>query len=208
MALDLEDQEQLDEFKAWWNKNGKLTITLVLSAIIAYAAWQGYEYMQHKKGVEASDLYQSMLQLDVTKMDLVKEKATKLKADYQATPYAGRAAVFLAKGNFATDDLDGAKAELEWAIKNAQEAPIQAVASLQLATLHLEAKDYKGAEQLLAADIDQGYIGLKDALLGDVYLAQGKTDEAKKVYESALANLDAEGALRLMTQQKLDSLGS
>ena len=121
MALDLEDQEQLDEFKVWWNKNGKQAIALVLAIFIAYAAWQGYEYSQHKKATEASDLYQSMLQLDATKADLVKEAAAKLMDDYSGTPYAGRAAVFLAKSDFAADDIKRAKSQLEWAIAHAQE---------------------------------------------------------------------------------------
>ena len=86
--------------------------------------------------------------------------------------------------------------------------PVKAVASLQLATLHLDAKDYTNAEKVLSAKLDQGYMGLKNALLGDVYVAQGKAAEAKKAYENALTYLDKEGRLRLFTQQKLDSLGS
>lgn len=208
MALDLEDQEQLDEFKVWWNKNGKLTITLILAALLAYAGWQAYQYMQHEKGVEASDLYQQMLHLDASKLDLIKESATKLMDGYKGTPYAGRAAVFLAKNHFAANDIESAKSQLEWAVVNAQETPVKAIASLELATLHLDAKDYANAEKALPDNIDPGYIGLKENLLGDIYLAQGKATEAKAAYKNALTHLDKEGRLHLFTQQKLDSLGS
>jgi predicted negative regulator of RcsB-dependent stress response len=208
MALDLEDQEQLDEFKEWWGKYGKLTINLVLLVLVAYASWQGYQYFQHKKAVNASDIYQSLVQLDQAKVDLIQTEAAKLMNDYSGTPYAGRAAILLAKSNFAAQDIKGAKSQLEWAIANAQESTIKAIASLQLATLLLDEKDYAGAEKILSADIDQGYAGLKDDLRGDVYKAQGKTAEAKQAYESALTNLDVEGRLHLFTQQKLDSLGS
>ena len=60
---------------------------------------------------------------------------------------------------------------------------------------------------MLKADIDPGYIGLKESLVGDVYIAQGKTTEAKQAYENALAKLDRDGRLYLLTQQKLDALG-
>ncbi|MGQ0443098.1 MAG: tetratricopeptide repeat protein, partial [Methylophilaceae bacterium] len=53
MALDLEEQEQLDEFKTWWKKSGKLTTYLVLAVLLTYVAWIGYQYFQHKKAVEA-----------------------------------------------------------------------------------------------------------------------------------------------------------
>lgn len=208
MALDLEDQEQLDEFKVWWNKSGKFTIALVLSAIVVYAAWLGYQHLQQQKAVEASDIYQSILQNESAEIDLVKDEAKKLKGDYSASPYAGRAAVLLAKSYFETDDIANAKAQLEWAREHAEESAIQAVASLQLATILLGEKDYDAAQKILASDIDQGYLGLKDNLQGDVFVAQGKIAEAKKSYENALTNLDGEGRLRLFTQQKLDSLGS
>lgn len=208
MALDLEDQEQMDELKVWWDKNGKLTINLVLLVIVAYASWQGYQYFQHKKAVEASDIYLSLMQLDIAEVDLLKPEAAKLMDNYSGTPYAGRAAILLAKSNFSASDIESAKSQLEWAIANAQESSIQAIASLQLATLLLGEKDYAGAEKVLSTDVDPGYAGLKDDLQGDVYLAQGKVTEAKQAYESALANLDVEGRLHLFTKQKLDSLGS
>ena len=34
MAYDLEEQEQLDEFKAWWKKNGSMAINLVLAGLV------------------------------------------------------------------------------------------------------------------------------------------------------------------------------
>jgi predicted negative regulator of RcsB-dependent stress response len=207
MALDLDDQEQLDEFKLWWNKYGKLTINLVLAAIIAYAAWQGYQYFTHKKAVEASEIYQSLGQLDPSKTEEIKAASNKLIAEYAGTPYAGRAAVMQARSQFIAGDVDGAKIQLEWAKANAKETPIKAIASLQLARILLDNKDYAGADKALSGDFDSGYIGLKEDLQGDILLAQGKVEEAKKVYAAALANLDSEGRLYLFTKQKLESLG-
>ncbi len=207
MALDLDDQEQLDEFKLWWGKYGKLTVNLVLLGLIAYAAWQGYQYFNHKKAVEASEIYQKLGQLDPSKPEEIKAVSDQLISGYVGTPYAGRAAVLQARSQFVAGDVAGAKAQLEWAIANAKETPVKAIASLQLARILLDGKDYAGAEKVLAADFDPGYIGLKDDLHGDILLAQGKVDEAKKVYANALVNLDSEGRLYMFTKQKLESLG-
>jgi len=207
MALDLEEQEQLDEFRAWWKKNGKLATNLVFAALLAYVAWQGYQFFQQKKAVEASELFQSLVQLDASKISDIKKQSANLIENYSGTPYAGRAAIFAAKNNFAANDSKSAKSQLEWAVSNAKEDAVRAIASLQLASILLEEKDFDGAQKVLAAELDKGYEGLKSDLQGDIYLAQGKQTEAKKAYENALMNLDAGGRMHQFTQQKLESLG-
>ena len=207
MAYDLEEQEQLDEFKAWWKKNGKMATNLVLAALVAYAAWQGYGYYQNKKAVDASALYQTLVVTDLTKTTEIKAQSAKLMEEFSGTPYAGRAAVFAAKANFASNDSKSAKSQLEWAIKNAKESAVKAIASLQLAGILFEEKNYDEASKVLAAITDKGYEGLKANMQGDVLLAQGKQAEAKKAYETALSNLDAQGKMHQYTQQKLESLG-
>jgi predicted negative regulator of RcsB-dependent stress response len=207
MAYDLEEQEQLDEFKAWWKKNGSMAINLVLAGLIAYSAWQGYHYFQNKSAVEASTIYQALVTTDTAKSAEIKAQSAKLMEGFSGTPYAGRAAVFTAKTNIAANDSKSAKSQLEWAIKNASEGAVKAIASLQLAGILYEEKNYDGALKVLADDKDKGFAGLKDDLKGDILLAQGKRAEAKKAYESALANLNTQGRLQKYTQQKLESLG-
>ena len=146
MAYDLEEQEQLDEFKAWWKKNGKMATNLVLALVVAYAAWQAYGYFQNKKAVEASGLYQTLVVTDLTKTAEIKAQSAKLMEDFSGTPYAGRAAVFAAKANFAANDSKSAKAQLEWAIKNAKESAVKAIAGLQLAGILFEEKSYDDAQ--------------------------------------------------------------
>lgn len=207
MAYDLEEQEQLDEFKAWWKKNGKLVTNAVIAALLAYVAWQGYQYWQNKKASEASSIYQSLVTMDAGKVAEIKAQANKLMDGFSGTPYAGRAAVLLAKAEFAGKDSKAAKADLQWAIDHAKEDAVQAIASLQLAGILLEDKDYAGALKVLDGKIDAGYTGLRDEMKGNVYLAQGKQAEAKKAFESALNNLDAGGAIYQATKLKLESLG-
>lgn len=207
MAYDLEEQEQIDEFKAWWKKNGKLVTNTVIAALLAYVAWQGYQYWQNRKAAEASSLYQNLVTMDAGKLAEIKAQATKLMDGFSGTPYAGRAAVLLAKAEFAGKDGKAAKADLQWAIDHAKEGAVQAIASLQLAGILLEDKDYAGALKVLDGKMDAGYIGLRDEMKGNVYLAQGKQAEAKKAFESALNNLDAGGAMYQATKLKLESLG-
>lgn len=207
MALDLEEQEQLDEFKVWWNKNGSLITNAVIGILLALVAWQGYHYFQHKNAVEASNLYQSMMQLETDKTNEIKTLSAKLMEGYAGTPYAGRAAVYAAKASFSADDTKSAKAQLNWATQHAEETSVKAIASLSLASLLMEEKKYDEALAQLAKPIDAGYAGLQSVYQGDIYLAQGKQDAAKKAYESALPNLEVTGRLHALITQKLESLG-
>ena len=138
----------------------------------------------------------------------IKVQAAKLSADYASTPYAGRAAILSAKASIAANDTKSAKTQLEWAAKNAKESTTKAIASLQLAGILFEEKSYDAALKVLTDDGDKGFIGLKEDLKGDIYLAQGKKADAKKSYETALNELDTQGKMQLYTRQKLEALCS
>lgn len=207
MAYDLEEQEQLDEFKAWWKKNGQLCTAAVVALILAYVAYQGWHYYQAKKSVEASTLYQALLVTDQKDLKTIQEKSASLMEGYASTPYAGRAALYVAKLNYQSKDTKSAKAKLEWAINNAQETTSSAMASLQLANILAEEKDYEGALKILDAKHDSGFDGLFWDLKGDVLANLGKKSDAKSAYERALTKLDPLGKYHLITQQKLESLG-
>src|SRR5689334_15935767 len=58
--LDLQEQEQLDELKAFWNQYGNLvtwTVTLVLAA---FAAWNGWNWWQREQGGKASVMFDEL----------------------------------------------------------------------------------------------------------------------------------------------------
>ncbi|MDP2071415.1 tetratricopeptide repeat protein [Methylotenera sp.] len=207
MAYDLEEQEQIDELKAWWKQNGKLISTLVIGLLVAYAAYQGWHYYQNKQAVEASTQYQDLLVTEEKDLKAIQEKSAVLMEKFGATPYAGRAALLSAKANYQANEIKSAKAQLEWTIKNAIETSVSALASLQLANILAEEKDYEAALKLLNAPHDAGFDGLFADLKGDILVSQGKNPEAKAAYEEALIKLEPQGKFRAITQQKLEALG-
>ena len=49
MAFDLEEQEKIDELKAWWNRFGGLVsgvATVIMLAILGYYGWNWYQGYQ------------------------------------------------------------------------------------------------------------------------------------------------------------------
>ncbi len=207
MAYDLEEQEQLDELKAWWKAYGHMVLIIIGVAIASSIGVQGWKYYQNKQSKEASAQYQALTQSDPKDIKAIQALSAGLMEKYASTPYAGRAAVVAAKANFATGDAKSAKAQLEWAAKNAQEDPVKSIALLQLAAIQMDEKQYDAALKTLAEKHDAGFDGIFADLKGDILVAQNKKAEAKAAYEEALTKLDVKNHYSSYTQHKLEALG-
>ena len=206
MAYDLEEQEQLDEFKAWWKQHGRLISRVFIALLVSYVAYQAWHYYQNKQSVAGSSLYQELVVADPKDLKTILAKSASLMDDYSGTPYAGRAALLAAKANYQAKQVASAKAQLEWAAKHASEPSVEALATLQLASILFEEKDLNGALDLLNESHEAGFDGLFADLKGDVLAALGKNAEAKAAYQEALDKLDPAGKVRALTQKKLESL--
>ena len=211
MAYDLEEQEQLDEFKAWWKLHGPKVVVLITTLVVVYLGYQGWHYYQDQQSLKASTQYENLLKLDITdakNLKAIQSVSAQLMDKYSSTPYAGRAALTAAKANFQANEIKSAKSQLEWAANNAKEDAIQAMALLELASLQFEEKDYAGALKTLGKKHTSGFDGLFADLKGDVLVAQGKPTDAKVAYKEALEKLDSQGRLLKFTQHKLEVLGN
>ena len=54
--LDLEEQEQLDALKHFWNQWGNLITWVLIAVLGAYAAWNGWQYWERRQAGLASVL--------------------------------------------------------------------------------------------------------------------------------------------------------
>ena len=61
-VYDLEEQDQLDDLKAWWNRWGNVITTIALVVAIALAGWQGWRWWTAKQAEEASALFAGLSQ--------------------------------------------------------------------------------------------------------------------------------------------------
>ena len=56
-VYDLEEQEQLDDLKAWWQRWGNTITMVAIAACVAIAAVQGWRWWTGKQSEEASALF-------------------------------------------------------------------------------------------------------------------------------------------------------
>lgn len=207
MALDLEEQEQVDQLKALWKKYGDYVTRGAIAFFVLYGLFQGWGYYQNKQSLSASELYQSIVVLDEKNTKEIIEKSQRLIDDYSGTPYAGRAAILFAKASYADGAKDKAKEKLEWASGHAKESATESIALIQLGQILLEEKKYDEALKKANAVDNEGYLGLSNDLKGDVLNAMGKKEDAKKAYLEALKRFGPKDSYARFTQEKLESLG-
>jgi predicted negative regulator of RcsB-dependent stress response len=206
---DLQEQEQIDELKAWWKQYGRMVITVVLAASVAAAATVGWQVYKRNQAEHASQLYGTLEKaLRANDIKQVRDISAQLMDKYGGTAYAPMAALAAAKANYAAGDPKSAAAQLQWTVDHARDEDIVAAARLRLAGLLLDDKKYDEALELLKAAHPEAFNGLFSDLEGDVLVAQGKTAEARAAYQQALEKLPAEGSYRAMVQVKLDGLGA
>ena len=207
MALDLEEQEQVDELKALWKKYGNYITRGVIAFFVLYGLFQGWGYYQTKQSLGASEAYQSIVVLDEKNTQDILQKSQKLMDDYSGTPYASRAAILFAKASYLEGNKDKAKEKLEWAASHAKESATESIALIQLGQILVEEKKYEDALKKVNAVDNEGYLGLSNDLKGDILNAMGKKEEAKKAYQEALKQFGPKDPYAKFTQEKLESLG-
>jgi len=208
MALDLEEQEQLDALKQFWKQYGALIITLVFLALATFAGVKGWNYYQRGQSEQASALF-GKLEEAVRKNDVsqVGSLGAEIIDKYGPTAYGPMAALLLARTNYDNGDAAAAATRLQWAIDKAKDDEIAALARLRLAGIRLDEKKYDEALALLEAKHAEAFAPLYADLRGDVLAAQGKPAEARAAYKIALEKSLPNSNYRNVVQIKLDALG-
>jgi predicted negative regulator of RcsB-dependent stress response len=121
MAYDPQEQEQLEDLKAWWKDNGKLVILGVTLAALVIAGIQGWRYYRHSQSLAAVALYEQLEQAErAGDRKKVRDIAGEIVARYGSTPYSAFAALSAARVSFEGGDLAEAKSQLTWVVEHAR----------------------------------------------------------------------------------------
>ena len=208
MAYDLEEQEQLATFKAWWNQYGNLITWLLTVALAGYAAWSGWNYYQRSQSTQAAQLF-TELQNAVTAKDnsKVQRAASDMQDRFARTGYAQMSGLVAAKSAFDASDLKAAKAQLQWVIDKGADDEYKAIAKIRLAGILLDEKAFEAGLALLAGEFPVQFAAEVADRKGDLFFAQKKLTEARNAYTTALEKSAQKNPGRQLIQLKLDALG-
>jgi len=211
--LDLEEQEQLDQLKAFWKQYGNLITWTLILVLGAYAAWNGWNWYQREQSTKSGSMFD-----ELEKAAQAGDAATAgrifsdMKDRYPRTAFTQQGGLLAAKVQFEKGQPDAALTSLAWVSANAQEPQYQTIARLRAAGVLLDQKKFDEALKQLDAELPKNGEKEFEALVadrrGDILLAQGKKDEAKAAYEKAWKGMDATVDYRRLIEAKLTSLGA
>jgi predicted negative regulator of RcsB-dependent stress response len=205
--LDLEEQEQLDELKHFWNQWGNLITWVLIAVLGSFAAWNGWQYWQRTQAAKAAVLFDEVDRAagsgDIAR---VQQAFNDIKDKFGGTAYAQQSGLLAAKLLVEKGQVEPAKAALQWVAEASGDDGYKSIARLRLAGLLVEAKAYDDALKLLSAGFPKEFEALAADRRGDVLNLQGKKAEAKTEYTKAWKGLE-ETDYRALVEVKLTALG-
>ncbi|GDX84248.1 hypothetical protein LBMAG43_02900 [Methylococcaceae bacterium] len=204
MELYETEEQQVEALQKWWKENSTASLIglgIGIAVILGWNQWQDHKKEQLSK---ASAVYDQLLKnVNENKVSDIDTVATKLKSEFGSTEYATYSLLLQAKTKVEAGDLAGAK-ELLQGLAN-QSTDLSQLAKLRLVRLFLATGEYEKGLQLIG-QVDQksaaGFSDNYDELVGDLYVALDRIDEARTSYEKALRN----GYQSPLLQFKLDDL--
>ncbi len=199
------EEEQVEALKRWWKENSQSVIiglVLGLSAILGWDYWQGHKKSQAE---QASALYGQLLKAQTANnQDSAAKLAERLQTQFPGTDYAAYSGLLEAKLKVQEGDNAGAKQLLE-KIAAVSNKELGNLAKIRLVRLMLATKEYEQGLKLING-IDPassvGFANYYDELVGDLYVALDRLDQARTSYQNALRN----GHQSPLLQMKIDDL--
>ncbi|HSV47806.1 MAG TPA: tetratricopeptide repeat protein [Ramlibacter sp.] len=206
--LDLEEQEQLDQIKHFWAQYGNLITWVLIAVFGSMAAWNGWNYWQRSQAAKASALYEEIERAALASdADKIQRAYVEMTDRFAGTTFAAQGALVAGKTLYESGKVDSARAALTWVSEKASDESLQAIARLRLAALDVESKAFDQALKTLETPMPKSFEPIAADRRGDVFLAQGKTEEAKTEYQAAWRALGAQTEYRQLVEVKLASLG-
>jgi len=118
MAYDLDEQEQLDQLRAWWAKYGTMILTVLVVAMAALGGWRGWQWYETSKSVQARGYFEALEEAGRQQGDesiaRINAAMQTLRSEFGTTDYAARGALVAASALASRNELQAARSQLEW----------------------------------------------------------------------------------------------
>lgn len=181
MAYTIEEEQELNELKAWWKENYKTVILALVLGVGSVAGWNFWKSHQVTKTYELSAQYEQLIYRESEQ-----GKVEAFLKDGAKTTYAALLLLDQAKKSVEQQDFVKAEVQLKEALTQSSDEILSSVAALRLATVQFQQNQLDTALQTLEQVKNTHWSSAKTLLKGDIQLAQGDKDAAKQSYEQAL----------------------
>ena len=207
------EEEQVEALKRWWKENATATIVGLVMGMVIILGWNYWQDHKKEQAAQASLTYGQLLKaLDENKKDSAGKLAEQVQQQFKGSEYAAFSGLLQAKLKTEQGDFAAAKQILK-TIATESNKQLSNIAKIRLVRLMLATGEYEQGLQVInevdakeAASFSANY----DELVGDLYVALDRLDEARTSYQNALRNGQPSPLLQfkvddLTAQEKLDT---
>ncbi|MGZ4980282.1 MAG: YfgM family protein [Methylobacter sp.] len=201
------EEEQVEALKRWWKENSTAIVVGLVVGIVIILGWNYWQDHKKAQAAQASATYDQLLKaLDEDKKESAEKLAERTREQFKGTEYATFGSLFEAKLKTQQGDLAAAKQILK-TIAAEPNKQLSNIAKIRLVRLMLATGEYEQGLQVIndvdaksAASFSANY----DELVGDLYVALDRLDEARTSYQNAMRN----GQPSPLLQFKIDDLAA
>ncbi|MDO4429682.1 MAG: tetratricopeptide repeat protein [Lonepinella koalarum] len=186
MAYTIEEEQEINELKAWWKENYKSLVLALILGVGGVSGWNFWQAQQVAKKQELSAQYEQLIysRQDQTKVDEFVKVNNK-------TAYATLLLLDQAKKSIDKQDFAQAESQLQEALKQAPDEILSSISALRLATVQFQLGQFDVSLHTLSQVKNATWNSAKALLTGDIQLARGDKAAAKISYEQAKENATA-----------------
>jgi len=199
------EEEQVEALKRWWKENSTSTIVGLAMGIVIILGWNYWQEHKKAQAAQASAAYTQLLKaLDENKDDSADKLAQRIQEQFKGSEYAAYSSLLQAKLKAQQGDLAAAKQILKTVAADSNKY-LSNIARIRLVRLMLATGEYEQGLQVVNqvdAKDAASYAANYDELVGDLYVALDRLDEARTSYQNALRN----GQPSPLLQFKIDDL--
>jgi len=206
--MEYDEHEQGERVRTWLRQNGSSLITGVAMGLALVFGWQWWQGRGTHHKEEASGQYESFAEA-VEKKDEGKVKAlsAQIGEKYADTAYSTLSTLRDAAFQHESGHDDRALALLRAARPKVTDPGLAEIFDIRIARLLLLSGKTDEAAKALAAIANPRFPQVIDEMRGDIAIAKGNRDEARKDYELALGKLDQAAPTRQLLELKLIDAG-
>ena len=183
--MEHEDQ-QVEQIKQFIREYGIWIGAGVVIGLGALFGWRGYQSMQLETQQQRTAAYQQVSeQLQNSDEDALRV-AEALVNELDGTTHGVVARLQLAQQAVQNGALDDAAEMLAMAQSESTKPVLKALASTRLARVELALGNYEQALEALNNNLPESFAAQVEEVRGDIYFAQGNTQQARGAYQAAV----------------------
>jgi len=206
--MEYDEHEQSERVRSWLSQNGSSLITGILMGLTLVFGWQWWQGRGDHHRVEAAGQYEALsTAIDAKDAAKVKVLAGQLADKFADTGYASlgalRQAAFLHESGKDAEAL----ALLRATRAKEKDGDLAEIMDIRIARMLLITGKADEAAKETAKLGSPRFPAVVDELNGDIAVARGQRDEARKDYERAIGLLDEGAPTRPLLELKLIDAG-